>query len=99
MKARFILDGHDPVPCKNLTEWAKWYENSDRQVAKEIIDKIEVDTIFLGIDRRLAGDTPILFETQIFGGEYNGLTTRCATWEQAEERHAEAVSLVKKHQK
>lgn len=38
-------------------------------------------------------ETPLLFETMIFGGKNDGFTKRYATWEEAERGHTEAVKI------
>lgn len=95
----YVLDGHTPVPCANAREWAMRFESADCQVADTRIGCLRVSTVFLGIDhnhaRMIYGDNspPILFETMIFGDDYDSHQMRCATWEQAEAMHAEAVKI------
>lgn len=101
MNTFYRLEGHRPVRCADLMEWALWYENlADRIVAKTHIGVLEVSTVFLGLDHNFSrylpgGDrTPILFETMIFGiDESDNYQVRCATWEEAEENHRIAVAL------
>lgn len=33
MSDKYILDGHNAVPCDDLMRWAKWYETANRRVA------------------------------------------------------------------
>lgn len=54
-----------------------------------------VSTVFLGIDHQhVPGLPPILFETMVFGGPYDGYMRRYYTWEQAEISHREIVHQV-----
>lgn len=101
MNTFYRLEGHRPVRCADLMEWALWYENlADRIVAKTHIGVLEVSTVFLGLDHNFSrylpgGDrTPILFETMIFNGDEDDFyQVRCATWEEAEDNHRIAVML------
>lgn len=90
-----ILSGHEPIPAINLLAWAQWFETADRRVAETIIGAVRVSTVFLGIahgiDHR---GKPLLFETMVFGGPLDGHTDRCATWDEAEQMHADACARV-----
>lgn len=94
MTDKYILDGHNAVPCDDLMKWAKWIEKADRHVAQETRGEVRVSTVFLGLDHSFGGPTPILFETMIFGGEHDGYQQRCSTWDEAAEMHKRACELV-----
>lgn len=66
----YKLDGKIPIRCNNI-EWSNLFERSNRIVAKTKKNDIVVSTVFLGIDHQYNNGPPILFETLIFGGEYN----------------------------
>ena len=52
--------------------------------------------MFLGLNHNfLREGPPILFETMIFGGRHDEFLKRCATWDEAEAMHVEAVQLVR----
>lgn len=97
----YRLIGRLAVPCGDgplgLIEWAQ--AGGVRRVALTEVGPLEVSTVFLGIDHNHgvgpSGDA-ILFETMIFGGDLEGgpldYQTRCATWDEAERQHAEAVA-------
>ena len=92
---KFILDGHTPISCPNLLIWAEWLERSDRCVAVSVMSNCCISTVFMGLDHSFGfGNRPILFETMIFGGPEDGYQTRCSTWEEAEEQHALAKTLI-----
>lgn len=64
----------DPVPCKSVLEWASWYDASHeaRVVAKtELPSGCVVSTVFLGIDHNFRDGDPVLWETLMFGGDYD----------------------------
>ena len=72
-----------------------YQDHSNRIVAKTQIGDVRVSTMFIGIDQRYSdSDTPMLFETMIFGGAHNEEFWRCSTWSEAEAQHREACALV-----
>lgn len=93
---KYILDGHEVVECGDLMKWAEWFETADRHVAKTIIGDVKISTVFLGMSHSF-GETgpPILFETMVFGGEYDEEMERYSTWDEAEAGHKKMVDLVK----
>ena len=85
----YMLDGQNPVECKDLLTWAKWFETASRRVAHDEQNGVRVSTVFLGLDHCFDGDgPPVLFETMIFGGEHDQDQERYCTWEEAEAGHA-----------
>jgi hypothetical protein len=95
MSDRYILDGHNPVPCNDLMEWARWFETSDRRVAHDEIGDVRVSTVFLGLNHRFGPGSPLLFETMIFGGPHDQYQERCTFWDDAVKQHAEAVAMAR----
>ena len=57
---------------------------------------IGVSTVFLGIDHNVSMDTsePVLFETMVFGGEYNEEQWRYKTWDEAMSGHERICIMV-----
>ena len=96
MSILYVLDEQgNPRKTVSLSYWSKWFENSDRHVAKDYIGCAEVSTVFLGIDHSHGDGEPLLYETMIFGGKHDGYQDRYPTREKALLGHAEAVALVK----
>jgi hypothetical protein len=94
-KIYYILEGKVTIPIDDIITWAKQYETSNRIVAQSEIAGIHISTVFFGLNRNFSGEgEPILFETMIFGGKYNGYTGRYSTWDEAEEGHRKACELV-----
>jgi hypothetical protein len=93
----YILEGHEPRPAEML-EWAKWHSTAEKIVAQDTFDvgdkKVFVSTVFLGMDHSWNGGPPLLFETMVFGGEYDQQQWRCSTWEQAVSQHKMALNKV-----
>ncbi len=95
MAGKYILEGHEPVECNDLMKWGKWLEAADRCVAKTVIETIRISTVFLGLNHGYGEEPPILFETMIFGGDFDEEMWRYSTWEEAVKGHQEAVEKVK----
>lgn len=70
---------------------------SDRIVGNDTVDKARISTVFLGMDHDLLSEheKPILFETMVFGGEYDSFQTRYSTYDQALEGHNKIVNSLK----
>jgi hypothetical protein len=96
---RYILDGHEAVPCEDLLTWGRWMENADRHVALTIQGDVEVSTVFLGLDHDFGGEGPKLFESMLFVAGEGRDCIRYQTWEEAEAGHAELVKRVWQAQK
>jgi len=94
---KYLLDGHDVVPCEDLLEWALNFERSERHVGLTNFDPdITVSTVFIGLDHSSGfhEGPPIVFETMVFGGKLDGEMDRYCTWEQAERGHQEMCNKV-----
>lgn len=94
MIGKYKLDGHTPILCTDLMDWARWQETADRRVAKTDIGEITISTVFLGLDHNFGLGPPILFETMIFGGSLDQEMDRYCTWEEAEAGHEAMVQRV-----
>lgn len=93
----YILENKVPVKVEDVLEWAKFLENTNKVVAKTDIEDASVSTVFFGIDHNFSNTSdPILFETMIFGGKYDGYQDRYSTWDEAEKGHKVACELVSK---
>ena len=92
---KYILKGKRTVPEHDLMKWARWFETAERHVANDYVGKIQVSTVFLGIDHSFSGGRPLLFETMIFGGKHDEYQKRYHTWEEAEKGHKMTLKLVK----
>jgi hypothetical protein len=96
----YILENKTPVPCPDIHAFATFFKNhkEERLVALTQIGDYRVSTVFLGIDHNFSDEgDPLVFETMIFGGNFDGedeYQTRCSTWEQAEAQHREAINYL-----
>lgn len=98
----YILDGHEPVPEPDHLKWIKWFDTADTIVSEDIIksgeDAITVTTAFIGLNYPFTpGAPPLLFETQISGGEFEEEACQYSTWDEALEGHNNAAKKIKKH--
>ena len=92
----YILDHNNQVvPAIDVVSWAKWFETNlnKRRVAFDRVGKIDISTVFLGIDHNWGDGKPLLFETMVFDDSED--CERCSTWEEAVEQHARAVKRAK----
>jgi len=92
---KYILEGKSVKPEDDLLRWAKWFETANRQVAVDEINGVTVSTVFLGIDHSWNDQKPKLFETMIFGGQYDQEQERYCTWHEAEAGHQRWLAKVK----
>ena len=63
-------------------------------VGLDHLDGVKVSTIWLGLDHSFGGERPVIFETLIFGGEWDGDLRRYSTYAEALGGHAQAVNNV-----
>lgn len=91
---KYILVDKVPVKIDDVIEWAASFEKI-QAVSQENIDGVFISTVFLGMDYNWGNGQPLLFETMIFGGEFDQYQERYSTWEEAEEGHKVALLMVK----
>ncbi len=83
----YKLEGKEVIEVEDLMEWAKWFENADRHVARDESHNVKVSTVFLGLDHSFGSGPPLLFETMVFGGKLDEEVDRYSTWQEAEVGH------------
>lgn len=83
--------------ASSIEEWGQYMElGGNRRVALDHVDDAEISTVFLGIDHNFfAKDSPILFETMVFGGHLDGEQERYRTSQQARDGHKLMIEKVK----
>lgn len=82
-----------PVRC----DVDDYMSDDDRVIAKDIFGESTVSTVFLTWDHSFNNsDKPVLFETMVFGGEYNDYQERYETYEEAIEGHKQICYMVNK---
>lgn len=92
----YLLDENKNPYVVSFDEFQKGWVDDMKRVAIDYIDNIKISTVFLGWDHSFMEEsTPILFETMIFGGEYDEFQRRYTTYNEALQGHTEAVEMVK----
>lgn len=91
--AWYNLEGDTPVP---VSADEVQYENRWHLVTE--VGSARVSTVFIMMDHSFGGTTPILFETLVFGGEFDGCGERYHTKAQAAEGHERWVKKLEEAQ-
>jgi hypothetical protein len=84
------LDGHSPVACTvlELALWQSQTGNAACRVAYDQVGEVEISTVFTGLNHRSDPNLPpLLFETLLTSGQYDGQRQRYTTWDEAETGH------------
>lgn len=93
----YKLVGKEAVPCE-IMEWVEWISTvgeTARIVKKtDLPGGVHVSTVFLGVSSPFFSEHPFLFETMVFGGEYDRYVRKYYTWEEAEAGHEETIQKV-----
>lgn len=93
--SHYILDGKTPKIIDDLREWSSQLGKQNTVVKRsELPGGVTVSTVFLGLDHSYGNGPPVLFETMIFEGDHDGYQERYCTWEEAEQGHERAITLV-----
>lgn len=94
----YILKDKKPVRVDDFREYVMWMENDKNRIIEHTeIGDILVSTVFLGIDHRMSfgpSGPPILFETMVFGGEFDQHQKRYSIYDKAKEGHNEICDMV-----
>lgn len=82
--------------------WAKWLDRAENRIVKQdMVDgRIEVSTVFLGLDHRLSwdhdDDNPVLWETMVFGlPGHRNLDKRYTSKKDALDGHESRCRIIK----
>lgn len=97
INTRYILDAHgNPVEEPDILKWSEWFEKTDRHIADDMVGEIRVSTVFLGTDHSfLDTETPVLYETMIFGGAHDQYQERYTNKVAALAGHDRAFAFVR----
>lgn len=95
VEGHYVLDeAGNPVEEKDLLTWARWFESADRTVARDQIDEARISTVFLGMDHSYTEGPPVLYETMVFGGQFDLYEVRYQTQEQALVGHGHIADMI-----
>lgn len=67
---------------------------SDNTICHNQFGDVEVSTVFLSWDHSFGDGEPVLFETMVFGGEYNEYQLRYTSYLDAIRGHNETCEMV-----
>lgn len=95
MAGLFILVDRIPKEVHDFLEWSAWFQAADKTVERTVISDIAITTLFMGMTTSYRDGAPLLFETMVFGGEYDGYQEKYSTWSSAVKGHEFACELVK----
>lgn len=94
---KYVLDstGNVPIECNDVIQWGLMFSNQDRKVDATTIGDSSVSTVFLGLDHNWGEGEPVLWETLVFDGPFDGLMDRCSgTREDAQQMHNNMVEKI-----
>lgn len=95
MLHKYILDAAgDPHPEPDPVKWAEWFAKTQRHVAMTEIGCARISTVFLGLDHQLGEGPPLLWETLVFGGKFDGEMERWPTLNDAKNGHDSMVGKI-----
>ena len=89
----------DGTPEPDVRQWAKEFKEANRRVALNKFStpdgrKVEVSTVFLGLNHQFGDGPPLIFETMVFGGDLDGEQERYSTEAEAIEGHKAMIVRV-----
>lgn len=99
MSKFYLLDENKQPYEVSLEESYKVFKDKDMKIVKqETVGDSKVSTVFLGLDHAWGDeDGPILFETMIFDGYYEGFQRRYKIYDEALQGHKDAVEMVNEY--
>ena len=96
MTDKYILKDGVPVLEPDIFAWGEWFITANRRVNFTKVGHSEISTVFLGLDYSFVrlGNSPVLYETLVFGGSLDGEMDRYSTFEEAVSGHRRMVARV-----
>lgn len=93
-----------PVTTEEFFLWSSTHPDERHAVVNQVMfkdgssgEEVSVSTVFLGINHRFIPDqSPLLFETMVFGGTMDNAQWRYSTWEEAEAGHEKVLQQLYK---
>lgn len=92
MRYYTLNDDNIPVPSTFEGTMELWSNGEKRRVAKTVVGNATVSTVFLVINHSYNENSlPVLWETLVFGGQYDGDGERYTSYEDAVIGHSNWV--------
>lgn len=98
MSDYYVLDEKNQPKPATSDEFGRFMrDNAIRKVVgrTELADGVQVSTVFLGLDHAWGGGRPLLFETLIFDGQYDGHMWRYSTRDEAIVGHLAVLDAIR----
>lgn len=100
--SNYILVNGEPVLEPDILKWAKWFDkmkigfkSSGCLLTRDEVSGVRVSTVFLGIDHNFDDrGPPVLWETMVFSGPFDGECVRYTGKADAIVGHAAMVKRV-----
>ena len=91
----FVLDADKNPVRVSMREGAMAFGDLKARIVEQtqLYGDVEVSTVFLGLNHRYGEGPPLVFETLVFGGPYDGHMDRYSTWREAQAGHAAVVLM------
>lgn len=90
----FVLENKVPVPVATLVQWNTKLTGVSKVVKQTDMRFVFISTVFTGVNKARTGN-PLVFETRVWGGYYDGYIRRYSTWNEAENGHSEICKMIK----
>lgn len=91
----YKLVGKEVIKVEGILEWALWFEDNDRRIKYDLYGGVMVSTIFTGISHAfIYGGDPVVFETMVFGGEFDQYQRQYTSYDEALLGHQEIIDML-----
>lgn len=88
-------DAGNPVPCDHVFAWRDWFDAVDRTLAEDTLPSgTRVHTLFLSLNHAVRPGPPVLWETTVEGGPFDGTVWRYASATDALDGHQVLVNSI-----
>jgi hypothetical protein len=95
----YKLEGQTPVAVESFMEWSLWIMSANTTVMLNELNDSIISTRFVGIDLNPGGNSksqPMVFETLVMGGVFDGKINRYPTWDEAIQGHLKICTQISK---
>lgn len=79
--------------AKYGSQFRSW--QTDKRVGNTVVGDYTVSTVWLGLDHRHGPGDPLIFETMVFGGQFDQELTRYSTEEEAMRGHLDVLDRLR----
>jgi hypothetical protein len=96
LNSLYILDdAGNPLPCDHVFTWRDWFDAFDRTLAEDRLPSgTRVHTMFLSLNHAVRPGPPVLWETTVEGGPFDGTVWRYTSATDAVDGHQVLVNSI-----